>query len=121
VVGFILLLQYLGEVISAYATGIPPASLDHYTTLELASLELGIMIPLHLVGGVLLWKKRTWGYLMAILLAFTAGMVFIALSVSLLLFYFSFGQGNVLDMVITIGIALVACWVSLVVFKRVKD
>ena len=120
-VGLILLLQYLSEVLSAYTTGNPPASLDHYTTLELASLELGIMIPLHLAAGVLLWKKRAWGYLMAILLTFTAGMVFIALSLSLLLFYFSFGQGIMPDMVITIAITLVACGFSLVVFKRVKD
>jgi hypothetical protein len=121
VVGIILLLQYLSEVISAYITGNPPASLDHYTTLELASLELGIMIPLHLVAGVLLWKMRVWGYLIAILLAFTAGMVFIGLSVSLLMFYFSFGQGTIPDMVVTIAITLVACGISLVVFKRVKD
>ena len=121
VVGIILLLQYLSEVISAYITGKPPVSLDHYTTLELASLELGIMIPLHLAAGVLLWKMRVWGYLMAILLAFTAGMVFIGLSVSLLLFYFSFRQGSMPDMVITIAITFVACGVSLVIFQRVKD
>ena len=121
VVGIILLLQYLSEVISAYIAGNPPASLDHYTTLELASLELGIMIPLHLAAGVLLWKMRVWGYLMAILLAFTAGMVFIGLSVSLLLFYFSFRQGSMPDMVITIAITFVACGVSLVIFQRVKD
>ena len=121
VVGIILLLQYLSEVISAYITGNPPASLDHYTTLELASLELGIMIPLHLVAGVLLWKMRVWGYLIAILLAFTAGMVFIGLSLSLLLFYFSFGQGSMPDMLITIAITFVTCGFSLVVFQRVKD
>ena len=79
------------------------------------------MVPLHLAGGVLLWKKRPWGYLMAILLAFTAAMVFIALSLSLLLFHFSFGQGNVLDTVITTVIALVACGTSLVIFRHVKD
>lgn len=53
-VGLILLAQYLTEVIAAYTTGNPPASLDHYTTLELASLELGIMIPLHIIGGLAL-------------------------------------------------------------------
>jgi hypothetical protein len=119
-VGLILLLQYLSEVLSAYTTGNPPASLDHYTTLELASLELGIMVPMHLVAGVLLWKKRAWGYLMAILLAFASGMVFIALSLSLLL-YFSSGQGSMPDMAITFAITLVACGFSLVVFRRVKD
>lgn len=109
------------EVIAAYTTGNPPASLDHYTTLELASLELGIMIPLHIIGGLALWRGKTWGYLAATVLAFAAFMVFIALSISLLLFYVSFGRGDVLDMAITTVITVVATGFSLVIFARVKD
>jgi len=120
-VGLILLAQYLAEVIAAYTNGNPPASLDHYTTLELASLELGIMIPLHIIGGLALWRGKTWGYLAATVLAFTAFMVFVALSVSLLLFYVSFGRGDVLDMALTTAIAVVATGFSLVIFKRVQD
>jgi hypothetical protein len=48
-------------------------------------------------------------------------MVFVALSVSLLLFYFSFGRGDMLDMAITFSIAMVAAGFSLVIFKRVQD
>jgi hypothetical protein len=120
-VGAILLVQYLAEIVTAYTTGHPPASLDHYTTLELAAFELGLMIPLHVVGGVSLWRKKAWGYLLAILLAFAACMTFIALSIALLLFHFSFGQGDVLDMAITITIALVATGFSLVTFNQVRD
>jgi hypothetical protein len=120
-VGVILLAQYLGEVMAAYITGNPPASLDHYTTLELASLELGLMIPLHIIGGLALWRGKTWGYLAATVLAFTAFMVFVALSISLLVFYVSFGRGDVLDMAMTTAIAVVATGFSLVIFKRVQD
>jgi hypothetical protein len=120
VVGLILLLQYLSEIISAYATGTPPPSLDHYTTLELASLELGIMVPLHLISGVVLWRKNAWGYVIATLLVFASFMVFMALSVSLLLFYFRFGRGNFLDMAITVVITIVATVFSFVIFKHVK-
>jgi hypothetical protein len=121
VVGAFLLFQYLSEVITAYTRGNPPASLDHYTTPELAAFELGIMIPLHLVSGVLLWRKQAWGYLIAILLTFAAFMTFIALSVALSLFYFSFERGSVLDVIITAALAVIATGFSLVVFKRVKD
>jgi hypothetical protein len=120
IVGLILLFQYLSEIISAYVTGKPPASLDHYTTLELASLELGIMVPLHLISGVVLWRKKVWGYVIATLLVFASFMVFIALSVSLLLFYFGFGRGNLLDLGITVVIAIVATVFSFVIFKQVK-
>ncbi len=120
VVGFFLLFQYLAEVIGAYASGNPPASLDHYTTLELAAFELGIMIPLHLVGGIALWRGKGWGYLVAILLAFAACMTFIALSISLTLLHVSFERGSLPDLVITIVLALVATGFSLVAFRRVK-
>ncbi len=120
-VGLILLAQYLSEVIAAYTNGNPPASLDHYTTLELASLELGIIVPLHILGGLALWRRQTWGYLAATVLAFVALMVFVSLSISLLLFYLSYGRGGLLDMAITLGIALVAAGFSFVIFARVKD
>jgi hypothetical protein len=120
VVGSFLLLQYLAEILVAYATGNPPVSLDHYTTLELAAFELGIMIPLHVLSGILLWREKAWGYLLSILLAFAAFMTFIALSIALVLLYVSFGQGSISDLVITITLALVATGFSVVAFKRVK-
>ena len=120
-VGVILLAQYLAEVLAAYTTGAPPSALDHYTTLELALLEFGIMIPLHLSGGLALWRNKPWGYLAATVLAFTASMVFVALSISLLLFHLSYGQGNLLDMAITFCIAIVAGGFSFAIFTRVKD
>jgi hypothetical protein len=121
IVGVILLAQYLAEIVTAYATSKPPASLDHYTTLELAALELGIMIPLHIIGGVSLWRREAWGYVLSAILTFTAFMVFIALSVSLLLLYVSYGQANLPDMAVTMMIALVAAGFSLAVFRQIRD
>ncbi len=119
IVGLVLLAQYLAEIISAYATGKPPASLDHYTTLELAAVELAIMVPLHILGGILLWQRKAWGYLIGTVLTFASAMVFVALSISLLLFRLSFGRGDMLDMAITMAIALVAAGFAFVIFRRV--
>jgi hypothetical protein len=38
-----------------------------------------------------------------------------------LLFYLSFGRGDVLDMALTTAIAIVATGFSFVIFKRVQD
>ncbi len=121
VLGGILFLQYLGQVIVAYATSSPPAALDHYTTLELAALELGLMVPLHIVAGVSLWKGKAWAYLAAMLLAFAAAMTFVALSLSLLLYAVSSGKGDVFDTVLTLVITCVAVGFSWVAFRQVKD
>jgi hypothetical protein len=86
-----------------------------------SALELGIMIPLHIIGGVSLWRRKAWGYVLSAILTFTAFMVFIALSVSLLLLYFAYGQANLPDMAVTLMIALVAAGFSLVVFRQIED
>jgi hypothetical protein len=95
--------------------------LDHYTTLELPGLELGVMIPLHILAGLLLWRQRAWGYLLSTILAFAAAMVFIALSISLLLSYFWYAYGDLADIAITLGITLVAAGFSLAIFRQIQD
>ena len=120
VLAFALLSQYLTQVLAAYATGQPPALLETYTTLELAALELGIMVPLHVVGAVLLWQRQAWGYLIAIPLAFAAAMTFLALSVGQVLLHLSFARENVAGIVLMIAFALVASALSFLAFQRVE-
>ncbi len=115
-----LLSQYLAQILTAYATGKPPAPLETYTTLELAALELGIMVPLHVIGGVLLWRRHAWGYLIAIPLAFGAAMTFVALSIGQVLLHLSFGRENIPGIVQVIAFALVASALSFLAFQRIK-
>ena len=115
-----LLYQYLVQILTSYATGRPPAVLETYTTLELAALELGIMVPLHVVGGVLLWRRHAWGYLIAIPLAFAAAVAFIALSIGQVLLHASFARGNTAAMVQMIAFGLIASVLSFLAFQRVR-
>ena len=121
VLGAVLLSQHLGLILTAYVTGQPPAPLEHYTTLELSALELGIMVPLHVVGGVLLWRRHAWGYLIAIPLAFAAAMTFIALTIGQVLLYRSFGEDNLGAVIQMTVFAIVAAGLSFLAFLRVKE
>src|SRR3972149_2287976 len=120
ILGLFLFVQYGVEILSAYGSGQPPGSLGMYTTLELAALELGIMVPLHIGGGILLWQRQAIGYLLTILLLFTALVTFIALSVAALMFYFFFKSGSVADVAIPVILATVATGFSIAVFRQVK-
>lgn len=42
-----------------------PIGLEHYTTLVIQGLDLGILIPTQVIAGVLLIKRKTFGYLLA--------------------------------------------------------
>jgi len=121
ILGLFLLFRYLAEILSAYRSGKPPATLGVYTTLELAALELGIMVPLHILGGIFLWRRKAVGYLLAILLAFAAFMTFISLAVASLMTYFLYRRGSVFDVAIPITLAVAAAGFSFVIFRRMKD
>jgi hypothetical protein len=120
VLGGLLLAQYLAEVIGAYAAGTPPTSLAVYTTLELASFELGIMVPLHFLGGVLLWKRHAAGYLLAVILSFAAAMAFIGLSVGQLMLLLQYHTGSDANVAALLIPAAAAGVVSIFLFWRAR-
>ena len=120
ILGLFLPVLYLIDIIGAYASAKPPATLETYTTLELAALEIGLMAPLHLVAGRLLWQRNAWGYILVSLLAFVASMTFISLSIAYGLLYLSFQRSSLVDVIRFIVFAVIASGFSLAAFKRVK-
>jgi hypothetical protein len=121
--GVILALQYSFEIISSLVTSRPPAALQIYTTYELAALELGIMVPLHLIGGILLLRKKAAGYLLSVLLSFTAAMTFISLSAGAAILLsasgnFALQHPSLADIIVPSSLAVIASAFSMVIFFR---
>jgi hypothetical protein len=112
VLGFVLLFQYLAQIIASYTSGKPPEPLAIYTTLELAALELGLMIPLHFAGAVLLWKRNGWGYILGPALAFAAAMTFIALGIAQALYYYIYQGGSLSEVIMLCCFAAAASLAS---------
>jgi hypothetical protein len=66
-----------------------PKSVEHYTTLTVQGFDLSIFLPITFLSGLLLLKKRKFGYLMAgvtlvllslLMTALTAKIIAMALS-----------------------------------------
>lgn len=121
ILGLFLMSQYLIEIIPAMVTGIAPASLEIYTTLELAALELGIMVPLHLAGGLFLWNNRPTGYVLSILLTFTAMMTFISLSVAAVIFRIQYASGGLMDLFVPIVLSFITIGFSISIIKNIRE
>lgn len=68
-------LLWLGVVVPPLLDGsVYPDSLDHYTTLIVQGYDLGLLLPLAMVSGILLIRRRDPGYL-----AGTTYLVFLSL------------------------------------------
>jgi hypothetical protein len=64
--GLVTLFVWLSPVVTALVQGVPPAWLDHYTTLFTYALDLAIVTPTALLAGVLILRRISLGYLLAV-------------------------------------------------------
>lgn len=59
-------IMWLGIVVPPLLDGsVIPKQVEHYTTLIVQGLDLGLLLPLAFVSGWLFWKQRPFGYLLA--------------------------------------------------------
>lgn len=88
VIGFgaLLSLLWVGRILPALAAGTPPVGLDAYSTLFVQAGDLGLVVPLAMISGVLLLRRSAVGYLLAGVLLIkgaTLGLALMAMIVAL--------------------------------------
>jgi len=78
-------LLWLSIVVPPLLTGtVYPAALDHYTTLIVQGLDLGLLLPLAVVSGILLIRKQPLGYLLGPVYFVFLGLLMSALTAKLI-------------------------------------
>lgn len=80
-VGGLLLFKCLGEIIPSIGASAMPASSTGYYTMVDQALDLGLLVPLFILVGILLLKQNTLGYLLSastLILAMTVGLSVVA-------------------------------------------
>jgi hypothetical protein len=66
----------------AYAFAGRPTPIEPEAFKVVAALDLSLMVPALATGGVLLWKRRPWGYLIATIAAIQGALYLLVLSVN---------------------------------------
>ncbi len=59
-----LLLAWLGRVAATFAPNAVPV-LENVTSMFIQAMDLGVVAPLCILSGILLLRRRAWGYLLA--------------------------------------------------------
>lgn len=62
---FMIMMLWLGRLASSLREETAPVGLEHYSTLVIQALDLAIVVPLTAITGVLLIRRRPYGYLLA--------------------------------------------------------
>ena len=105
-VGGFLLLMWMGLIVPPLLEGQAPQALESTTTLVIQAMDLGILVPVAVMSGVLLLRRAPLGYLLASVLLikfFTYGTAVTAMAVGELL------AGVTLTAIVLVGFPLLTC------------
>lgn len=69
VMGGLIGAMWLGRIVPPLISGTVPESVEHYTTLIIQAMDLGIVIPAMITAGVLTLRKNRIGYFLSVLLS----------------------------------------------------
>jgi hypothetical protein len=86
-IGGALLLMWLGRIVPPMISGGTPFGLESYSTLFVQAADVGLAVPLAVVGGLLLLRRHPMGYLLAVAVLVkgtTLGLALIAMVIAML-------------------------------------
>lgn len=119
--GIMIGMMWIGKIVPPLLNGTLPAGLDHYPTLAIQALDLGFIVPVAILSGVLLIKRRPFGYLLVSVVymkGITMATAVTAMLVGQIMAGIKIGLAEILIFPI-INIGIIYCMV--LVLKNIKE
>lgn len=121
VVGGFLLLAWLGRIVPALLENEPPLGLESYTTLIIQALDLGLVMPIAFLSGILLWKKSAWGYLLSSVVLIKGVTLALAVSAMAVNMILAGVQVSIGELIMFPSIAIISGWMTIVLLRNVNS
>jgi len=107
----VLVVLWVGRIVPIMMTGQVPPDMAGQTTLVSQGLDLGMVVPLALSAGILLWRRSSWGYLLTAISMTHGLMMFISIPAWIVVALIREGKTNLFEaspflVLSLIGIAL---------------
>ena len=64
-IAFTLFMMWMGRIVPPLLAGSIPLGLEHYNTLVIQAMDLGIIVPVAALSGIMIIKKKDIGYLLS--------------------------------------------------------
>lgn len=116
-----LFLLWMKKIIPTITNGTIPLGLEHYTTLVIQGLDLGFIVPIALLSGVMIIKRKPIGYLLSsviIMKGFTMGAALTAMIISQ---YFAGVSMSIIEIIMFPMISLLICYCMILLLKNINN
>lgn len=95
--------------------------LDHYTTLPIQALDLGIVLPTIIFSAIMLMRRHSWGYLLTPIITFKGLTLLIALDAMIIFMIANGVEVAIADLTIFPLYTLVVAFNFYLIVKNIKD
>lgn len=120
-IGISIGLMWIGRIIPPLITHSIPPSLEHYTTLPIQALDLGFIVPLAFLTGILIIKKKPFGYLLSSIIT-TKGITMLTSITAMIIGQISLGvKVSSIELIIFPAFNLIIIYCLFLVMKNVKE
>ncbi len=120
-VGAALILLWGRLIVSIMIPNRFPDNLAGLSTLEAQALDLGLVVPLALATGILLWQRSPWGYLLAGISLTHGVMMFITIPTWIAVPLIQTGQINWIEAAPFLLLCLVGFALAWLFFRNVQE
>ncbi len=103
--------MWLGKIILSFAD-IIASEVEHYATLVIQAMDLGFIVPVFILSGVLLIKNRSFGYLLALIMIIKAVTLLLAVDM-MIIFMKAAGVKVSTTEIISFTLFTILCFISL--------
>lgn len=113
-------LMWLGVVVPPLFSGsVIPLEVEHYTTLIVQGLDLGLLLPLAYVSGWLFIRQEPIGYLLAPVYIIFLSILMVALTAKIIAMGF-LGQSIMPAIILIPALGIVAIWCAVSVLRSIN-
>lgn len=120
-IALMLGLLWLGKLMPTILNGAIPVGLEHYTTLVIQAMDLGFVVPMALISGVLLLKRKTFGYLFTSIIIIKAITMLTSITAMMINTYLSGVTVNYIETVIFSAFNLLAIVAFIILMKNTVE
>jgi hypothetical protein len=118
---FIFAMMWLGKIVPSLFSDTPPAGLEHYTTLVIQALDLGFVIPVGILAGILVIRRTAFGYLLSSIMIIKDITLITALTMMIILQMIAGIKVGVGLLVVVVLINLLVMLCLVVLMKHVNE
>ena len=114
-------MMWLGKIIKPLINHTPPEGIEHYTTLVIQALDLGFVVPIGFIAGILLIKRRPFGFLLGPMIIIKDITLLTALTAMVLLQLQAGVEVQPIVVALVIGLNIIVIYLMVLILKNVKE